>query len=301
MRVAVPLRLALALLLTLAGAAPLEGQRRPPPAAPRGAPVAPRSVQREASGRGNELVVIATDSAFAAPSQVDAGLVHIRLVNRGREPHHVLVMKVNRLARLAEIEEMLRSNDFSPSWIESLGGPESVISGATSSASMVLEPGRYVIACVVASPATHRRRYMDGMIAELAVVSPGRSWLRTPLPRAEITLRLSEWNFELSTPIRPGRRTIRIDNLGTREHQVAFVRLLPRRTVVEALRWVESPAGPPPFEVAGGTTGLSPKQSVNVEVDFIPGEYLLLCNLYDGLGRKAHLQMGMVKRIVVSE
>ena len=249
--------------------------------------------------RGSELVVVATDFHFEAPEQVDAGLVHIRLVNRGREPHHILVMKVNRLARLSEIEDVLKSNDWSPPWIQAMGGPESVISGATSSASMVLEPGRYVIVCVVASPSSHRRHFMDGMIRELAVVSPGRSWFRTPLPPAEVTLRLNEWNYEVSAPILPGRRTIRVVNVGKREHQVAFVRLLPGKTAAEAMRWVESPAGLPPFEVAGGTTGLSPTESVNVEVDFVPGEYLLLCNLYDPLGRKSHLQMGMVKRIVV--
>ena len=249
--------------------------------------------------RGSELVVVATDFRFEAPEQVDAGLVHLRLVNRGREPHHILVMKVNRLARLSEIEDVLRSNDWSPPWIQALGGPESVLPGATSSASMVLEPGRYVIACVVASPSSHRRHFMEGMIQELAVVSPGRSWYRTPLPAAEVTVRLNEWNYEVSGPILPGRRTIRIVNMGKREHQMAFVRLLPGKTAAEAMRWVETPAGPAPFEVAGGTTGLSPTESVNVEADFLPGEYLLLCTLYDPLGRKSHLQMGMVKRIVI--
>lgn len=245
-------------------------------------------------------MVVANDSSFEAREQVDAGLVHIRMTNRGRAMHHVLVMKVNRLARLGELEEMLRTNDWSPPWIESMGGPEAVLPGGTSSVSMVLEPGRYVIACVVASPATHRHAYMKGMIQELAVVSPGRSWTRTPLPRAEVTLRLNEWNYELSGPIFAGRRTIRIDNVGTREHHVAFVRLLPGRTAAEAVRWVESPHGPAPFEVAGGTTGLSPHQSVNVEADFVAGEYLLLCTLYDALGRKSHLDLGMLRRITVT-
>ncbi|MEO7964978.1 MAG: hypothetical protein ABIT38_13830, partial [Gemmatimonadaceae bacterium] len=47
--------------------------------------------------RGTELVVVATDYHLTAPEQVDAGLVNIRMVNRGKEMHHVLVMKINRL------------------------------------------------------------------------------------------------------------------------------------------------------------------------------------------------------------
>lgn len=274
-------------------------QVRPSEPAPKPAPARRPEGSAVPQSRGSELVVVATDFRFDAPEQVDAGLVHLRLVNRGRESHHILVMKVNRLARLSEIEEILKSNDWSPPWIQALGGPESVLPGATSSASLVLEPGRYVIACVVASPSSHRRHFMEGMIQELAVVSPGRSWYRTALPAAEVTVRLNEWNYEVSAPILPGRRTIRVVNLGKREHQMAFVRLLPGKTAADAMRWVEMPAGPVPFEVAGGTTGLSPTESVNVEVDFLPGEYLLLCTLYDPLGRKSHLQMGMVKRIVV--
>jgi hypothetical protein len=273
---------------------------RPNDAAPkRAVPAIPAGASAQSPERGAELVVVATDFHFDAPEQVDAGLVNIRLVNRGREPHHILVMKINRLVRLSEISDALKANDWSPPWLQALGGPESVLPGATSSASLMLEPGRYVIACVVGSPLSHRHRFMEGMIQELAVVSPGRSWYRTALPPAEITVKLNEWNYEVSAPIHAGRRTIRVANFGKREHQLAFVRLLPGRTAAEAMKWVDAPSGPAPFEVAGGTTGLSPSEAVNVDVDFVPGEYLLLCMLYDPLGRKSHIELGMVKRVIV--
>ena len=55
------------------------------------APVAKQVPVRRPEGsatpqaRGSELVVVATDFHFEAPEQVDAGLVHLRLVNRGRK------------------------------------------------------------------------------------------------------------------------------------------------------------------------------------------------------------------------
>ncbi|MFN8583381.1 MAG: hypothetical protein U0163_20700 [Gemmatimonadaceae bacterium] len=71
-------------LASLAAVWPLQAQRTSAPRAPRGGGIP-----------GNELVVVATDFAFQAPPQVDAGLVNIRLFNRGTEMHHVLVIKVD--------------------------------------------------------------------------------------------------------------------------------------------------------------------------------------------------------------
>ena len=49
------------------------------------------------------------------------------------------------------------------------------------------------------------------------------------------------------------RRTIRVDNTGQFEHHVWIVRLLPGKTLAEAVKWAEKPVGAPPFEGVGGT------------------------------------------------
>lgn len=260
-------------------------------------PVRPR-VPRGGGIPGTELAIIATDFKFEAPSQVDAGLVNVRLFNRGREPHHVLIVKVDRLARLTEISENLRDNIWQ-TWMHAYGGPESVEPGAVSSASMVLEPGRYVIACVVASPATHRQHFMDGMIADLEVVRGPRSDQSITLPTAEIEVRMNEWAFSPGGALHAGRRTIRVENDGKMEHQMAIVRLRPGKTMMQAAAWSENPVGPAPFEAVGGTTGLSPDRSVNVTVDLFPGEYAFLCTLYNPLSKKSHAAHGMLKAFTV--
>lgn len=276
-----PLRWSI-LLLTLAAASSIAAQQ------PR--PRTPRTGQIP----GSEFVVVATDHEFEAPDQVDAGLVNIRLFNRGREMHHVVVIKVDRLDRLSQISEYLKSNDWNVPWLTPMGGPEAVSPGGVSSAIMVLQPGRYVLACVVSSPTTHRQHFMDGMIRELAVVKPHGVVAAAQLPATEISLKLYEWNFTLDGPLFAGRRTIRVENVGRFEHHVWMVRLLPRRSVEEAMKWAERPDGPAPFEPVGGTTGLAPGRSVNVSVDLIPGEYALLCTLFNPLSRKTHSAHGMV-------
>jgi hypothetical protein len=158
---------------------------------------------------------------------------------------------------------------------------------------MILEPGRYVLACIVASPTSHRQHFMDGMIRELAVLKPPTSQVATSLPAAEATLRMFEWNFTLVGPLHAGRRTIRVENVGTFEHHAWFVRLFRGRTIQEAVRWAENPTGPAPFEPVGGTTGLGASRSVNVTLDLSPGEYAILCTLFNPLSKKTHSAHGM--------
>ena len=277
----------LAASLALVTAPPLIAQQAPP--------------RRPRTGQipGSEFVVVATDHAFQAPEQVDAGLVNVRLFNRGKEMHHVLVIKVDRLYGLSQISEYLRNNDWNVPWMTPMGGPEAVGPGGVASAIMVLEPGRYVLACVVASPATHRQHFMDGMIRELSVVKPPGTPAPAQLPPAEISLRMFEWNFSLDGPLFAGRRTIRVENAGKFEHQVWMVRLLPGRTIEQAIAWAETPRGPAPFDPVGGTTGLASGRAVNISVDLMPGEYALLCTLFNPLSRKTHSAHGMVKAIRV--
>ncbi|MFN8583382.1 MAG: hypothetical protein U0163_20705 [Gemmatimonadaceae bacterium] len=109
---------------------------------------------------------------------------------------------------------------------------------------MVLEPGRYVLACIVASPTTHHQHFMEGMLRELSVVkAPGPS-VAASLPPAELTLSLSEWSFALDGALYAGRRTVRVENKGSIEHHVAIVRLIGGATALRAAHWMEDPKEP---------------------------------------------------------
>lgn len=273
------------LALTLTGGT-LAAQGRPATAA---TPATP------APSPANEVVVVATDFRFEAPASVDAGLVNFRLFNRGRELHHLLVIRIDRMAKTSEIAELLKANDWNVPWMHALGGPESVAPGGVSSASMVLEPGRYVLACVVSSPSTHRQHFMDGMIRELLVVKAPGPTRRAMLPNAAAKVTLFEWNFTFEGTLAAGRRDIRVENIGRFEHQMWIVRMSPGRTLDEAVKWAENPQGVAPFESVGGTTGLGPGRSINITVDLLPGDYALLCTLYNPLSRKTHSAHGMIK------
>jgi hypothetical protein len=287
--------------LVLLPASVLQGQVPPPgkgaaKSAAQARPTAPRPSEQA----GAELVIVVTDRQFDAPSDVDAGLVNVRLFNRSSGPQHFNILKVDRLDRLSWISDYLRSGDWNVPWINWMGGPESTPPGSVSSVSMVLEPGRYVIAQLPANPVPGSALIV-GEVAELAVARRrGASTVAMTLPPADIVMTMFEWNFTLAGPLTAGRRTIRVENKGQFEHHVAIVRLLPGRGLDQAVKWSERPTGPPPFEGVGGTTNLARNRSVNVTVDLMPGDYALLCTTWNPLSKRLHSQHGMVQAFRVT-
>jgi hypothetical protein len=286
----------LALLPTAAmhGQVPPQGKGAAKGAA-KAPPQARPSAPRAAGLQGAEFVIVVTDRQFDAASEVDAGLVNVRLFNRSSGPQHFTILKVDRLDRVSSISEYLRSGDWNVPWINRMGGPESTPPGGVSSVSMVLEPGRYVIAQLPVNPMPGSAAIL-GELEELAVSRrPGAPAPVMTLPAADNVLTMYEWNFTFDGPLTAGRRTVRVENKGQFEHQVSIVRLLPGRGFDQAVRWSENPSGPPPFEGVGGTTNVARNQSVNVTVDLMPGDYALLCTTWNPLSRRLHSQHGMVK------
>ena len=289
------LSLALAASLSVTGAMAAQ--------TPKGA--SPPQGERRAAGaraggiQGSELVIVVRDKGFEAAEQVDAGLVNVRLFNRSSSQQHFSTLKVDRLDRLDQISEYLKGSDWNVPWINRMGGPESTPSGGVSSVSMVLEPGRYVIAQLPVNPNPGGPLILSE-VRELSVTRrPGSSGSAT-LPSAELTLKMYEWNYTLEGPLNAGRRTIRVDNTGQFEHQVWIVRLLEGKGLADAVKWAEKPAGAPPFEGVGGTTNLARGHSVNVTVDLLPGDYALLCVSYNPLSKHLHSQHGMIRAIRVT-
>lgn len=290
--------LILPLLVAPAVVLPAQEKKTDPPPVQKRRPLPTAAAIRPMRDLGSELVVVVGDKQLEVPSQVDAGLVNVRLFNRSSGSQHISLLKIDRLDRLAVIADYLRSGDWNVSWINRMGGPESTPPGGVSSVSMVLEPGRYVIAQLPISP-TPGGPLILGDLEELAVI--GRPvGAATMLPPTGATVSMYEWNFDITGVLNAGRRTIRVENKGQFEHQVWIVRLKPGQGLEQAVRWAEQPSGEPPFEGVGGTTPLGTKRAVNVTVDLLPGDYALLCVTWNPLSKRLHSKHGMSKAIRVT-
>lgn len=96
---------------------------------------------------------------------------------------------------------------------------------------------------------------------------------------------------------------ITFDNSAGKEaHQAALIKLADGKTVDDAKAFFASeaaPTGPPPFNVAGGTTAVDPGGKIAISQTMPSGTYVFLCFVPDATGAP-HFAKGMVASIDVT-
>jgi hypothetical protein len=259
------------------------------------APAAQAAAGAPATGP-NVVTVTASDFRFEAPAEIPAGLTTFKLVNRGPSLHHVQLAKLGEGKTVDDFFAAMKASGPPPSWITWTGGPNPPEAGNTTMVTMAMEPGNYVMLCFV--PAADGVPHVaKGMARPLTVTGPARTGVAEP--EADLEMKLVDFDFQLSQPLKAGKQTIRVENDGKQEHEVAFVRLEPGKQPLDFAKWGEKPVGPAPGKVYGGVSGIEPGTHAFVEVDLPEGDYALLCFVPDAKG-KPHFMQGMAKRMKVS-
>lgn len=243
----------------------------------------------------NLVTVTTSEFAFAAPATIPAGLTTVRLVNQGREMHHVQLVRLEGGHTVAELLEVASSHGPLPAWATFVGGPNVHAPGAHSDATMELQPGEYALLCFIPSP-DGVPHIAKGMVKPLTVVPASRD---ARIGAAEVRMTLTDYAFQIAPEIAAGRRTIHVENAAAQPHEVALMRLEPGKTAHDVLAWLQRMEGPPPATPIGGTALLSTGQSNQITADFAPGEYALLCFVPDAKDGKPHFAHGMVRQITV--
>ena len=245
----------------------------------------------------NVVTVTAREFTFDAPAEIPAGLTTFRLVEGGKELHHIQLVKLEGGKTISDFQAALKAGGPPPKWAVDAGGPNPARpGGGESNATMMLEPGNYAITCFIPS-ADGVPHIMKGMIRPLTVTPAGSR--RAAEPEAHVVMKLVDYAFDTSRPLTPGQHTIRIDNAGKQPHEVAIVRLAPGKSVGDFLAWVEKLQGPPPGEPIGGVSAIAPGTHQFITVDLQPGEYALVCFVLDAKDGKPHFVHGMAKQIKI--
>ena len=266
------------------------------------APTAAKAPYRAPAGA---FTITAWDYAFDAPDTAVAGMTEITLLNKGPELHHVQLIRLDQGKTLSDVFAALQAGGPPPSWVVEVGGPNAPAPGGTSVASVDLKAGRYGVICFIPSP-DGKPHVMKGMAREMVVVPAARAKAAVPAKRnasrraaAPVTMTLSDYDFTLSAPLKPGKQRIRVTNTAAQSHEVFIVRLDKGRTAQNVLEWVEKHEGPPPGMPLGGTTAIATGGENIVSVNLEPGEYALLCFIPDAKDGKMHALHGMVKQVTV--
>ena len=247
------------------------------------------------------VTVHAYDFRFEAPATIPAGTLTFRLMNHGKEIHHLWIVQLTDGRTPADFNKAMQrwgSALKMPAWAVDVGGSNSAGPGSQADGTMTLTPGTYMLVCWIPSP-DGMLHAMKGMSKSLIVAERGA----TPPaePAADVTMTLFDYGFELSGPIAAGRRTIRVENRATQSHEAALASLHPGTTLSQAMIWMnEGQHGNAPVTLLGGASGLATGRRMYFTADFEPGKYVLLCFIPDVNDGKPHSAHGMAREIEVS-
>lgn len=257
----------------------------------------PAAAPASNAAAANVVTVTASDFHFDAPDQVSAGPTTFRLVNNGPSPHHVQLIRLEQGKTAADFIAALKAGGPPPQWAILAGGPNPPEVGSSTSATVALEPGNYVMVCFIPGP-DGVPHLMKGMVHPLTVTAA--SGTPAAEPAADLTVKLVDFDFQFSGPLKAGRHIIRVENAGSQPHEIALVRLKPGKEPMDFAQWGEKQEGPAPGALFGGVSGIMPGAYAYATVDLPPGDYGLLCFFPDGKDGKPHFVHGMMKKITVS-
>ncbi|HKH84156.1 MAG TPA: hypothetical protein VKA25_10765 [Gemmatimonadales bacterium] len=251
-----------------------------------------------AGGAPATVNVMAKDFGFDAPAQFAAGLVTIHLENQGKELHQAQIVRLEDGKTVQDLAAAMKKHGPTPSWVKFVGGPNGVAQGQQSNATSVLAPGNYAYLCFIPSP--------DGVIhAAKGMVQPfevtaSSSAASAALPESDVTVKLVDYDFQLSKPLTPGKHTVLVENGGPQPHEVVLLKLAPGKKVEDFAAWAEGGLkGPPPAEPLGGVTVLDKGGRGSFQVELSTGDYGFICFVPDSKDGKPHLAHGMMKTIRV--
>lgn len=250
-----------------------------------------------------EVTAIARDFTFELRGPIPAGVTTVRLANEGKVMHH---MQLYRLEEGKSTPDLLQAIKASmegaafPEWAVSVGGPGGVMPGEESNATMLLEPGPYALACWVPDP-SGKPHLMSGMLQPAEVVAGGET-VPAAQPKADVTVSLTEYDFEFTPVLAPGAHTIRVDNNGSQAHEIQVWRLAPGKSVEDFMAYLEKNLqGDPPGGWIGGVSELEAGDHAYFTASLEAGEYALICFVTDEKDGKPHFAHGMLKQITVGE
>ncbi|HEX6560062.1 MAG TPA: hypothetical protein VF021_11385 [Longimicrobiales bacterium] len=240
-----------------------------------------------------EVTVTASDFTFDAPASVAAGVIKFTLVNKGPSIHHLMIVRLDGGHTLQDVMDNFGKGP-APDWFVMMGGPNAGNpGGGTSNATLVLEPGNYLLTCFVGSAKDPMPHIMKGMVKELTVTAGAPQ--KSALENADVIMTLADYSFTTSQDLKAGRHTFRVENNAQQPHEVELLQLAPGKTVQDLMKWLPTEDGPPPASLLGGVAPLSPGHANNFSADLGKGDYVLLCFVPDAKDGAPHFVHGMVR------
>lgn len=235
---------------------------------------------------------------FDIPDTVPAGPMRLTLANRGQEPHHAQVFRLDDDTTIDDLDAAVARGE--PAALldvgSFLGGTGLVSPGQESRADAVveLEPGRYALLCFVPDP-RGVPHVAHGMMRPFEVTASDDP---ASLPPADAEVALADYRFELPETI-DGDAMLAVTNTATSEaHEMVVARPDDGVTVTDVVEALDH-RGPLPAVGLGGMQAILPEASLRLQLDLEPGRYVVLCAVTSPDGTP-HYHAGMIQEITVT-
>lgn len=233
--------------------------------------------------------------------EIEEGPVELVLTNMGAEEHQASIIRMpegmtfDDLVGLA-VEDPTGTKIFET--IEGFGGANGAAPGASVTATQYLEPGDYLLICLIpgADGVPHA---MKGMVKPFTVVPKDGAGSAPKVD--DVDVKLMDFAFVVPEKVEAGQR-VSVRNDGKQTHELAIARLGEGQTVDQALAVIEgTDKESGPLTGGGGLGYVEPGRTVWTTMPEEPGRYLLYCMLPDTAGEgKPHIMVGMTREITVS-
>jgi hypothetical protein len=256
------------------------------------------------SSGGSTLAMTVAESGktvkYTIPKGAKGGLTTVKLTNQGKAPHAAQLVLVNGNHTAQDVQKAFGPDSTDKSeWLRAEGGLGNVPPGATASATVSLEPGRYMVADTAADgPPT---------LTEFKVTSgPSGS-----LPTTDTTVTAAEagkdkYRWDISGPIKSGESTVTFKSEGKDAlHFIQAVKLVgnpSEKQVAKTIAEQGKSKGPKVIDEQTfySTAILDGKKSeVAPLVLAKPGRWVFFCALTDRGEKKEHFKEGLLKIVTV--
>lgn len=161
-------------------------------------------------------------------------------------------------------------------WAVDMGGPSSAEPPLSANASMVLEPGNYVLVCHVGSARADKSRshLLKGMFRSLTVLPSGTPV--TELPRADVIAYITgTGQVRLEGIVRSGPQSIMVINDAPKSYEFMVHKLRTGRTAADAVSWRRTDGTPHPFASQGGLSDIPSGARRLTTIEFASGDYVI--------------------------
>ena len=248
------------------------------------------------------ITISMDDFTIDAPDVVPAGLVEVHGLNDGDETHQAVFAKLpDGVTARQYVATFLQDPGPTLDATHLPGGLQFVRPGHGQDATVLLDPGRYLLWCGLPGPGPGESHLTHGMWTELTVEGTATDTpIFNAIPSAG-TIELINWAFAIPATLRSGE-VYTVINSGTQVHEIGMASLADGATRDDVVAFLsgEAPAGaPPPFTDLSGTGLLSPGTRQRFPIDVPPGRYVLVCYLPDPHDGQQHFMKGMIQVVDV--